>query len=91
MDYLLGAAQGIVSWLALSRAEAAGAASPVLEIIGKALLIGPVAVEAPVLTVLNTDFGIGDAIISEEFLEGRRLWLSFRNRQVFISRGGQEP
>jgi hypothetical protein len=43
MDYLLGAAQGIVSWLALSRAESAGAASPVLEIIGKALLIGPVA------------------------------------------------
>jgi hypothetical protein len=56
----------------------------------KLLLIGPVAVEAPVLTVLNTDFGIGDAIISEEFLEGRRLWLSFRNRQVFISRRQSE-
>jgi hypothetical protein len=43
IDYLLGAAQGIVSWLALSRAESAGAASPVLEIIGRALAIGPVA------------------------------------------------
>jgi len=43
IDYLLGAAQGIVSWLALSRAESAGTASPVLEIIGKALAIGPVA------------------------------------------------
>jgi predicted aspartyl protease len=56
----------------------------------KLLLIGPVAIEAPTLTVLNTDFGVGDALISEEFLEGRRLWLSFRNRQVFISRRPSE-
>jgi hypothetical protein len=42
-DYLLGAAQGIVSWLALSRAQNAGATSSIAEIFGKALLIGSVA------------------------------------------------
>lgn len=42
-DYLLGAAQGVVGWLALSRAQDAGANSSVAEIFGKALLIGSVA------------------------------------------------
>jgi hypothetical protein len=39
-DYLLGAAQGITGWLALSRAQNAGASSTVVEIFGKALLLG---------------------------------------------------
>jgi len=42
-DFLLGAAQGVVSWLALSRAQSAGAASSVAEILIKAILIGPIA------------------------------------------------
>jgi hypothetical protein len=42
-DFLLGAAQGVVSWLALSRAQSAGAASSVAEILTKAILIGPFA------------------------------------------------
>ncbi|MDP8984105.1 MAG: YIP1 family protein [Pseudomonadota bacterium] len=42
-DYLLGAAQGIAGWLALSRAQNAGASSGVAEIFGKALVIGSVA------------------------------------------------
>lgn len=42
-DYLLGAAQGIAGWLALSRAQNAGATSGVAEIFGKALVIGSVA------------------------------------------------
>ena len=42
-DYLLGAAQGSAGWLALSRAQNAGAQSSVAEIFGKALLIGSVA------------------------------------------------
>jgi hypothetical protein len=42
-DYLLGAAQGIAGWLALSRAQNAGAHSSVAEIFGKALMIGSVA------------------------------------------------
>jgi hypothetical protein len=43
IDYLLGAAQGIVSWLALSRAQSAGAGGSVMAILGKAILIGPIA------------------------------------------------
>jgi hypothetical protein len=42
-DYLLGAAQGIAGWLALSRAQNAGAHFGVLEIFGEALMIGSVA------------------------------------------------
>ena len=51
----------------------------------KLLRIGPVVEESPVITVLPADFGVGDALIGEEFLQGRRVWLSFRNRQVFVS------
>ena len=43
VDYLLGAAQGIAGWLALSRAQNAGATSSVAEIFGKALVIGSIA------------------------------------------------
>ncbi len=43
VDYLLGAAQGIVGWLALSREQNAGAVSGIAEIFGKALLIGSIA------------------------------------------------
>ena len=52
----------------------------------KLLRIGSVAEESPRITVLQSDFGVGDALIGEEFLQGRRVWLSFRNRQVFVSR-----
>lgn len=51
----------------------------------KLLQIGPVAQVSPKITVLTSDFGVGDALIGEEFLQGRRVWLSFRNRQVFVS------
>ena len=50
------------------------------------LRIGPVAEESPEIVVLPSDFGVGDALIGEEFLQGRRVWISFRNRQVFVSR-----
>lgn len=39
-DYLLGAAQGVVTWLAFSRAQEAGATKGVEEIIGSAVVIG---------------------------------------------------
>jgi len=42
VDYLLGAAQGAVSWLALSRAQGLGATSGVAEIFTKALVVGSV-------------------------------------------------
>jgi len=43
VDYLLGAAQGMVGWLALSRATNAGATSSVAEIFLRALIIGSIA------------------------------------------------
>jgi predicted aspartyl protease len=51
----------------------------------KLLRIGPIAEMGPEITVMPSDFGVGDALIGEEFLQGRRVWLSFRNRQVFVS------
>jgi predicted aspartyl protease len=54
------------------------------------LRIGPVVVESPAIVVLPSDFGVGDALIGEEFLQGRRVWLSFRNRSVFVSRRSDE-
>src|ERR1700690_1882705 len=42
-DYLLAAAQGIVSMLVLSRAQSAGRSSGVAAILGDALIIGPFA------------------------------------------------
>jgi hypothetical protein len=42
-DYLLAAAQGIVSMLVLSRAQSAGRSSGVVAILGDALIIGPFA------------------------------------------------
>jgi predicted aspartyl protease len=56
----------------------------------KLLRVGPVAEQAPAMVVLPSDFGVGDALIGEEFLQGRRVWLSFRNRQVFVSRRSNE-
>jgi hypothetical protein len=46
--------------------------------------------ESQSLVVLPSDFGVGDALIGEQFLQGRRVWLSFRNRAVFVSRRSNE-
>jgi hypothetical protein len=42
-DYLLGAAQGMVSWLFLSREQGAGATSSLGQIFGTAVIVGPIA------------------------------------------------
>jgi predicted aspartyl protease len=54
------------------------------------LQIGPIAVEAPRFAVVQSDFGFGDALIGETFLQGRRVWLSFDPLQVFVSRRTNE-
>ncbi len=54
------------------------------------LRIGPTVEHAPLVTVLPAEAGVGDALIGEEFLRGRRVWLSFRNRQAFVSLRGEE-
>ena len=48
------------------------------------LRIGPEERTAPALSVLPVDVGVGDALVGEDFLHGRRLGLSFATRQVFI-------
>jgi predicted aspartyl protease len=53
------------------------------------LRVGPTSTPAPLLTVLPTDAGIGDMLIGEDFLTGRRVWLSFKPAQVFVSRRDQ--
>jgi predicted aspartyl protease len=50
------------------------------------LRIGPIAQPAPEITVLPYNAGVGDALIGEEFLRDRRVWISFRNRAVYVSR-----
>ncbi len=42
-DYLLGAAQGILNWLVLSRVQSVGATAGVGTILGRALVVGPLA------------------------------------------------
>jgi predicted aspartyl protease len=56
----------------------------------KQLRIGPVVENQPAIVVLPSDFGVGDALVGEEFLQGRRVWLSFKNRQVFVSKRSNE-
>lgn len=51
----------------------------------QSLRIGPTVQPAPLVTILPSEAGIGDALIGEEFLQGRRVWLSFRNRRTFVS------
>jgi predicted aspartyl protease len=49
------------------------------------LQIGPASAPDPVLSVLPVDAGVGDALVGEDFIDGRRIWLSFANREVFIA------
>jgi hypothetical protein len=51
------------------------------------LQIGPAAAPEPILSVLPVDAGVGDALVGEDFIGGRRIWMSFSNREVFISTG----
>jgi predicted aspartyl protease len=56
----------------------------------KQLRIGPTVQIAPLIAIQLSEVGIGDALVGEPFLQGRRVWISFRNRQVFVSRPGEE-
>ncbi len=58
------------------------------------LRIGPAAATNPILSVLPIDAGVGDALVGEDFINGRRIWMSFANREVFIATtrpGGPPP
>lgn len=49
------------------------------------LQIGPVAYQPSYMMVMPGDAGFGDALLGEQFLAGRRVWLSFKSRQVYVS------
>jgi predicted aspartyl protease len=49
------------------------------------LRIGPVTQRDLQLPVMETEAGLGDALIGQEFLRGRRVWISFRDRQIYVS------
>ncbi|MGD0430106.1 MAG: retroviral-like aspartic protease family protein [Acetobacteraceae bacterium] len=55
------------------------------------LRIGPAVSANPVLSVLPVDAGVGDALVGEDFINGRRIWLSFANREVFIATSRPGP
>lgn len=49
------------------------------------LVIGPATISGPQLTVVSSRFGVGDAIVGQDFLQGRRVWMSFATQQVFVT------
>ena len=49
------------------------------------LRIGPAVVTGPALSVMPNPAGMGDALVGEDFLQGRRVCLSFPTRQLFVS------
>jgi predicted aspartyl protease len=53
--------------------------------------IGPATIIGPKLTVVPSGFGVGEAIVGEDFLQGRKVWISFANKQIFVTpRPGDE-
>jgi hypothetical protein len=49
------------------------------------LRIGAVAIHDPALAVVPDASGTGEALIGEDFLRGRRVWLSFATGHLFVS------
>ena len=49
------------------------------------LKIGRTVRSQPRLSVLPVDAGIGDGLVGEDFIDGRRIWLSFPSREVYIA------
>lgn len=53
------------------------------------LLVGGEArIEDPTLAVVPNDSAIGDALLGGDFLRGRRVWLSFATRRMFVGTSG---
>lgn len=49
------------------------------------LLVGDARIENPRLAVVTRDSSMGDALLGGDFLRGRRVWLSFPTRRLFVS------
>jgi predicted aspartyl protease len=55
------------------------------------LQIGPAEVSDPPLPIVPAPEGLGDGLIGADFLEGRRIWLSYASLRVFITPLGAAP
>jgi hypothetical protein len=47
--------------------------------------VGFEALESPVLPVMESHAGIGDAVIGAAFFRGRRVWMSYPNRRIYVA------
>jgi predicted aspartyl protease len=48
---------------------------------------GEARIEAPTLAVVPNESAVGDGLLGGDFLRGRRVWLSFATRRLFVSAG----
>ncbi len=51
------------------------------------LLVGEARIREPTLAVVPNDAAVGDALLGGDFLRGRRVWLSFVTRKLFVGAG----
>jgi predicted aspartyl protease len=49
---------------------------------------GEARIEDPTLAVVPNESAIGDALLGGDFLRGRRVWLSFATRRLFVGTAG---
>jgi predicted aspartyl protease len=49
------------------------------------LSIGPAIIRDPQLAVVGGDFGLAYSLIGQDFMKGRRIWISFAGAKVFVT------
>ena len=47
--------------------------------------VGPAVMHTPALPVVPKVGGMGDALVGADFLQGRRVWLSFSTQRIFVT------
>jgi predicted aspartyl protease len=47
--------------------------------------VGHTEMQEPVLPVVPMSSGMGDALLGSDFLQGRRVWMSFSTHRVFVT------
>jgi predicted aspartyl protease len=55
------------------------------------LRVGPTVMHWPTLPVVAMTDGMGDALVGADFMQGRRVWLSFATNRVFVTRIERTP
>jgi predicted aspartyl protease len=53
--------------------------------------VGPAVMQWPVLPVVPMTGSMGDALVGADFLQGRRVWLSFATHRIFVTPLAQGP